>query len=435
MPKPHLRLPARRVFISYSHGDAEDARRFHDHFSLLVQAPELALSAEHVFFDQARLLAGEQWDSSIQAELQRADFLIFLVSRHSLNSTYCMRHEVAVAARRGIPILPILLNPCSWEHIAIPDDPEGRTLGQLGALPKDERFGLKPVSDRAWTNRDHAWNRVMEGLRARLKAPSAAKSARSGTLHAHLPYFCDQDPIAGRFDLALGKWDGHALVVLVKGIYEDNPAGFWTRLHRRNLRERVECRRQTCLDVAPLAWPEAEPFLAARDELAYRVRCEVSRALTGNGFLIDTPEALGPVLAELAGVRPLVAALPRESAKATRASVEALLEFLDGAGSADLSRLVVALVLENDNLLDKNLTRLWKLQGYRRSHVVELTKLNPIDRQHVREWHRMQSIAEKFRVSETELLDHVFSAAPVPLRLRQFDDIVTPLLGLNREHP
>ena len=419
----------RRVFVSYSHLDSALALAFFSHFSLLIQDPALRVAPGGVFFDRQRLKAGEDWDESIQVALEQADLLIFLVSVNALNSKFCMQREVKSAAQRGLPLIPVLLADCPWAHLRVPGCKQGKLLGALGALPKDDHFSLAPVAN--WPNSARAWTAVMDGLRKKLEEnPPAAGAARAGqaaAAPAHLPYLCDQDHAASRFDLALGGWDKQALVVLLKGVYDDNPAGFWGRLHHHSLRERVELRQLNCLEAKPLAWPPLDG-LPAR-EAAALLRYEVSLALTGNRYQIASAAQLGPALAALDGVQALQAILPSVPAKALRAGLAALLELLEAAENADLSRLVVVLILEDDTLLDaENLARQWKLQRFRRSQVVELPRLSPVGREQVRLWHHQHCIEKRFRIEEADLLDQVFAQAPQPFRLRHFDAIVTPLL-------
>lgn len=137
-----------RVFVSYSHNDSDEAKQFMAYFKLQLEGlPELAISPEQVFFDRNKLLAGDEWDESIQCALEQAEYFIFLVSVNSLNSTYCCSRELAVAALKSLRIIQVILSPCPWENKPIPQDAKKRTLGALGALPKDGGFSLKPVSD------------------------------------------------------------------------------------------------------------------------------------------------------------------------------------------------------------------------------------------------------------------------------------------------
>src|SRR5690242_9223092 len=90
--EPVVRQPKQcRAFVSYSHRDNDDAQRFMKFLKLkLNELESLGIGNEHVFFDQRKLLAGDEWDDSIQRALEEAAYFVFLVSVESLNSKYCV---------------------------------------------------------------------------------------------------------------------------------------------------------------------------------------------------------------------------------------------------------------------------------------------------------------------------------------------------------
>lgn len=434
----------RSLFVSYSHLDAEAARTFYRHLCLLVRgAPALRLAESSIFFDRQQLRAGEDWGEAIDAALERAEVFVFLVSVNSLNSKFCCERELAVAAARGIIIVPVVLSECTWEDIVVPRDPLARPLGRLGALPKDDGFNLREVS--RWPQPDAAWTSVMRALKERLHpqaAPidqlpvmaGAAATAAAGPRHVPrlLPYLCNQDGIASRFDLAL---DGRpqrrdrALVVLVKGTQDDEPPMFWERLHAEHLAKIAEAGGQRCLEDAPLFWPPVQGSLRSADEVAGAVRLQLSRAITGNQFVVKTPSCLAREVGALGGVRPLVATFPKEPAKALKAALHALLAFIEGCpADADLSRLVlVILVVDDAELLRGELVRSWKLAGYQRSQVVELAPLAELTPDDVAQWHQDQRVADLWGLSRARALGIFGNAAR--LRMAPFVERIRPLLA------
>lgn len=435
----------RSLFVSYSHLDAEAARAFYRHLCLLVRGtPALRLAESSVFFDRQQLRAGEDWSETIDAALERADLLVFLVSVNSLNSTFCCERELAVAAARGIPIVPIVLSECTWEDIVVPRDPRARPLGRFGALPKDEGFNLREVS--RWPQADAAWTCVMRSLKERLHPQAApvdslpavaggtTAAATGGPRHVPrlLPYLCNQDSIAGRFDLALdgrAQRRDRALVVLVKGTQDDEPPMFWERLHVEHLAKIAEAGGQRCLENAPLFWPPVQASLRSAEEVAGVVRLQLSRAITGNQFVVKTPSCLAREVGALGGVRPLVATFPKEPAKALKAALHALLDFIEGCpAEADLSRLVLAiLVVDDAELLRGELVRSWKLAGYQRSQVVELAPLAELTPDDVAQWHQDQRVADQWGLSRAGALGVFGNAAR--LRMAPFVERIRPLLA------
>jgi hypothetical protein len=158
-----------------------------------------------------RLLAGDQWDDSVQVALEQARYFILLVSVDSLNSSYCVTRELQIAVARGLPILPILLKPCPWEGQPAPDDPQGRILGAFGALPKDDTFALRPVS--AWKSEAVAWNTVVNQLAERLLRDRGEPAIPASIAHPTATSAPDRDPG--------GRWvtteHGHALYSAPRG--------------------------------------------------------------------------------------------------------------------------------------------------------------------------------------------------------------------------
>ena len=106
------------IFISYSHKDEPDpACQNEDTWLTYVQSflqPALKDSVFEIWTDE-NIPGGAQWEKHIQAKLAVCDICILLVSRHSLNSKYCIKIEVEAIRRRqeheDVQIYPILLTP------------------------------------------------------------------------------------------------------------------------------------------------------------------------------------------------------------------------------------------------------------------------------------------------------------------------------------
>src|SRR5258708_25434405 len=96
-----------RIFISYKRDIEPDD-------SVARQLYEDLRQEYDVFIDQT-ILVGTHWAERIEAELHRADFLISLLSEHSIHSEMCLA-EISTAHRiartqNGHPvILPVRLN-------------------------------------------------------------------------------------------------------------------------------------------------------------------------------------------------------------------------------------------------------------------------------------------------------------------------------------
>lgn len=139
----------KKVFISYSHKDDAYRETFGDHLKSLVRNRVIT-----VWHDR-KITPGDEWAGRIEAKLESADIIIFLVSPGFLGSDYCNDVEVMRALQRhelgAAVVIPIVIRPCGWK------DSE---FHKLQALPKDAH----PIV--LWPNEDSAWLNVIDGLKA-----------------------------------------------------------------------------------------------------------------------------------------------------------------------------------------------------------------------------------------------------------------------------
>lgn len=434
-PTPPASAPRRVLFVSYSHADmAQYGATFIKYLNLkLLGNQDLGYTEADVFFDKNRLKAGMDWDDSIMAALEQAGALIFLVSANSLSSKYCMTREVATAAQRGIPIIPVILESCPWDELPLPGDPRARKLGAIGALPKAANFSLLPVQN--WPDPASAWDATVDQIAEALQSAPAAPPpgrARTAGLSPLLPYFCDQQPVEMGFNRGMMAWSAAALLVLIKGVIDDRPPRFWDRLREKNLSGFASARRHLpLLEQRALNWPSAWDGARVRKDMDADILCALSDAITGNPFGIDSPATLSNRLDELTGVLPLLATLPDEPVKALCAGLQALLRVFEACPDhAQLDRLVIAFVIENDELIaDANLAKHLKMAGNGRVQVIELERLRELDEEEVRIWHRTQELEKLCAIDEHSLVAEIFKDTKT-LRFGQFEARLKPLLGL-----
>lgn len=445
----------RRVFVSYSHRDGPMANDG-DLPGAVVRAlralandrPELGLAAERIFFDRERLMAGDDWNDGIFSELQRSDVFLLLVSFNSLDSHFCIKKELAEAVRIGIPVIvPVLLSACTWAGHVVSEGPPSRRLGDFDAVPKDDNANMVPIKDARWPDRETALTRTVEQIARRLArdgaAPQAAapvatpaaappRPAAARSLPPFLSYLCNQVEAVRDFNDGIRAWDAaQALLVLVKGVWDDDTEGFLGRLCAKNLHDFCELQRSVLLEPRPLSLPQVMDGGRLRKprQLADDVRAALSQALFDNVYRIRSATDVAEALQALPGVQPLFAALPQQPDEASSATLRALLDLLeDVPPRTPLDRLVIAVQVSVPELVaDSALRKRLKLERRRRVQVVELSPLEPVDREDVRLWHHDQRLAD--RVDQPQLLAQLFAKAEY-LRLRPFDRSVRPLLGL-----
>ncbi len=137
-----------KAFISYSHRDGKALERLHTHLATLRRENRITAWYDH------EVLAGDDIDSQINAQLSDSELFLALISPDFLASNYCYEKEMTEALERHergtLRLIPIILEPCDWKTTP---------LGKLKALPKDG----KPIS--TWKNENIAFLDVITELR------------------------------------------------------------------------------------------------------------------------------------------------------------------------------------------------------------------------------------------------------------------------------
>ncbi len=150
---------AARVFFSYSHDDEEQRNQLEKHMALLKR--QGLIDAWH----DRRIGAGEHIDDAIDAEVDRADIILLLVSASFIASDYCYSKEMLRAMERHergeARVVPVIVRNCDWH---------GAPFGGLKAVPKDG----KAIT--SWANPDDAYTDVAREVRALVE-----RSAGKGT--------------------------------------------------------------------------------------------------------------------------------------------------------------------------------------------------------------------------------------------------------------
>ncbi|MCE9559994.1 MAG: leucine-rich repeat domain-containing protein [Armatimonadetes bacterium] len=144
-----------RLFISYSSSDS----KLRDEFVMRLKTLE-AHGLLKSWSDRC-LIVGEDWDHRIKEELEKADFVVFLVSAKFEATDYINDVEVSRACERAdkgeCQILPIILEECDWKN--------GR-LSKYTALP------AKALPIRDTKPQRKAWQAVQQSLRTLLEQES-----------------------------------------------------------------------------------------------------------------------------------------------------------------------------------------------------------------------------------------------------------------------
>ena len=105
------------IFVSYAHKDTEFMERLIEHLMPLVR-----LNKASVWYDKS-IDAGEEWESKIVDNLEKADIVLCLISSGFINSKFCYEKELdpaLLAHREGTKaVIPIRIKECLWDSLEI----------------------------------------------------------------------------------------------------------------------------------------------------------------------------------------------------------------------------------------------------------------------------------------------------------------------------
>jgi hypothetical protein len=261
-----------RVFISYSHRDQE---------FVLALMEELKRRGVRVWIDQVELVVGDSLVTRIGDAIQQGDFVVGVISPHSVESSWCQK-ELALAVTRGINEKRVTVLPIRLGDVTMPS-----FLTDVLYAEGDSPAAITDELTRAIdTHLKRAGIEVATALAdAQADSESVATSARP---HAVPPgprgdVLALLDQIAQRIDEVLIQWDRCRNA----GGGTDDLIAEQRRL--RTLLERVPHDVQRALpligEIAAATWQEffrvresasAEPDL--REEMR-AVRTQVERGL------------------------------------------------------------------------------------------------------------------------------------------------------------
>lgn len=141
-----------KLFFSYSHKDEVLRNELQIHLEMLRRS-----GAIETWHDRM-IPAGDEFDTSIKAEMEKADVILLLVSSDFLASRYCYDVEVKRAMERhhekSARVIPVILRPCDWKN--------NTPFKGLNAAPTDGKEIMM------WPNQDAAFLNVVTMIRSAL---------------------------------------------------------------------------------------------------------------------------------------------------------------------------------------------------------------------------------------------------------------------------
>ena len=144
MPKDRL-----KIFLSYAHEDEDMKTELDKALVMLKRNNKIDV------WQDRKILAGQEWDDTINKEIESADIILLLVSVDFNNSKYIWEKELAIAMQRHqkneARVIPVVLRACEWQ--AMP-------YGKLQALPSGG------VAVKKFADSDEAYTDIAKGIRA-----------------------------------------------------------------------------------------------------------------------------------------------------------------------------------------------------------------------------------------------------------------------------
>ncbi len=123
---------APRVFISYSHDDANWKDR------VVKQLGVLQLEGLLSVWDDHQINAGDDWLPAIEGAIESCSVALLLIFANFLTSNFIRSKEVPALLQRrkqeGVRVIPVILMPCPWNRVG--------WLGSIQARPNYD----KPLS-------------------------------------------------------------------------------------------------------------------------------------------------------------------------------------------------------------------------------------------------------------------------------------------------
>lgn len=147
-----------KLFFSYCHVDEALRDRLEKHLSMMKNQGLI-----ETWHDRG-IMAGDNLNASIDANLEVADIILLLVTADFLASKYCFSIEMKRALERQregtARVIAVILEHCDWQSAPFSDSL---------VVPKDG----KPVT--SWANEAEAWTDVTKQIRAVVEqAPRSA---------------------------------------------------------------------------------------------------------------------------------------------------------------------------------------------------------------------------------------------------------------------
>ena len=284
-----------KVFISYSHKDAELLAELNAHLATLRNQKLIEQ------WTDKEIQTGTEWEPDIWAHFNSAHVIVLLISPDFLNSYYCYSKEFEAASERHrkkeVRLVPVIVRACDWK--------DGR-LDKLQCLCAD-RPVVQP-GDRP-TDRDPAWANVAAEIRKLVTQMASSPSVKAKSRDDDdedsegdlVPLLCNrqvQEELL--FEKFFGAQPGAPQIYFLPGREDAVHAGFVTRVQYnivpRLLGEDFETLRNLTQSISA-EWVQKPPLGKELPYLTAKLAWQFDSKLKGDAALIKKhPKIAGNIV-------------------------------------------------------------------------------------------------------------------------------------------
>ena len=150
-----------KVFVSYARANRNLATRFLEKFREQVAASK---KYNYIFWQDTKILVGEEWHDEIQEALKEFDMGLLLISPAFLGSQYINKHELPKLMRSAKLLIPIMLQQVDFER----HDLKGLRRSQIFRLHSQRFQTPKAYGDCIGSQRDRFAQSLFREVELRL---------------------------------------------------------------------------------------------------------------------------------------------------------------------------------------------------------------------------------------------------------------------------
>jgi hypothetical protein len=171
-----------QIFVSYSH----DEYAYKD--ELIKYFRDLERNGTVEIYTDEQIVPGQEWDNEIRSALQKADIILFMVSKRFIHSRYINEVELQNAIERynqgKVVLIPVILEQLDNEERDL------LPLQKFESLPKVNKKEV-PVSE--WNPQSGAYYNIMDGIKRSVEILQKSKPFNADVFNKLRSFFKKAD--------------------------------------------------------------------------------------------------------------------------------------------------------------------------------------------------------------------------------------------------